>query len=123
MSWRRPSKRSSRLALPSAASNSYSFSTASQGIRRRSAASASRARVNSFSLTSSSARAAADSSGDTIGGVFIADLLPVVVPGHCLPVSLTGADRRDLLGEASAEYRHECEEAQRTVGRARQRSQ
>ena len=39
----------------------------SSGIRRRSAASASRARVSSFSLTSSSSRAASHSCGETIG--------------------------------------------------------
>ena len=49
----------------------YSFSTAIHGIRRRSAASASRARVSSFSLTSMSARAASHSWGETTGGVFM----------------------------------------------------
>src|ERR671919_1014552 len=58
MSCVRPSNRSSRLALPSGPSKSYSFSTASHGIRRRWAASASRARVNSFSFTRSCSRAA-----------------------------------------------------------------
>src|ERR687894_700033 len=48
----------------------YSFSTAIHGIRRRSAASASRARVCSFSWTSSSSRAVFHSSGETTGGVF-----------------------------------------------------
>src|SRR6266480_2771532 len=71
MSWRRPSNRSSRLALPSGPSNTYSFSTASHGIRRRLAASASRARVNSFSFTSSCWRAASHSGGDTILERFI----------------------------------------------------
>src|SRR5262249_41227888 len=71
MSCRRPSNRSSRLALPSGPSNAYSFSTESHGIRRRSAASASRARVTCFSFTSSRWRAASHSSGVTIGGVFI----------------------------------------------------
>src|SRR6267378_1109052 len=71
MSCRRPSNRSSRLALPLGPSNSYSFSTASHGIRRRSAASASRARVNSFSFTSSCWRAASHSCGDTILERFI----------------------------------------------------
>ena len=42
-----------------------------RGIRRRSAASASPARVNSFSLTSSSSRADCHSCGETIGGIFI----------------------------------------------------
>src|SRR6266702_8532274 len=76
ISWRRPSNRSSRLALPLGPSNAYSFSTASHGIRRRSAASASRARVSSFSFTSSCWRAASHSCGDTIGGVFIARYPP-----------------------------------------------
>ena len=49
----------------------YSFCTASHGIRRRSAASASRARVSSFSFTSSRWRAASHSCGVTIDGVFI----------------------------------------------------
>src|SRR5947207_6290473 len=65
MSWRRPSNRSSSLALPSGPSNTYSFSTASHGIRRRSAASASRARVNSFSFMRSCWRAASHSCADT----------------------------------------------------------
>src|SRR6266853_3704403 len=69
---RRPSNKSSRLALPPGPSNSYAFSTAIHGIRRRSAASASRARIEAFSFTSSCSRAAAHSCGDTIGGVFIA---------------------------------------------------
>jgi len=42
--------------------------TAIRGILRRWAASASRARVNSFSLISNSWRAACHSSGVTIGG-------------------------------------------------------
>src|SRR5215510_8611215 len=69
---RRPSNRSSRLALPLGPSNSYFFSTASHGIRRRSAASASRERVRAFSFTRRRWRAASHSCGDTIGGVFIA---------------------------------------------------
>src|SRR5918996_3500600 len=70
ISCRRPSNRSSRLALALGPSNSYFFSTASHGIRRRSAASASRAWVNSFSFTSSFCRAASHSSSDTIPGCF-----------------------------------------------------
>src|SRR6266478_7062146 len=68
---RRPSNRSSRLTLPLGPSNSYFFFTASHGIRRRSAASASRARVNSFSFTSSCWRAASHSCADTILERFI----------------------------------------------------
>src|SRR5262245_56488567 len=68
----RPSNRSSRLTLPLGPSNSYFFSTAIHGIRRRSAARASRARVNSLSFTSSCWHAVSHSCSDTIGGVFIA---------------------------------------------------
>src|SRR5213075_2273764 len=71
ISCRRPSNRSSRLALPLGPSKLYSFSTAIHGIRRRSAASASRARVNSFSFTSRFWRAASHSFDDTILGGFI----------------------------------------------------
>src|SRR4029453_6054271 len=67
--WRRLSNRSSRLTLPLGPSKSYPFSTASHGIRRRSAASASRARVNSFSFTRSCCRAASPSCGDTTFGI------------------------------------------------------
>src|SRR5438552_5229109 len=53
------------LALPLGPSNLYAFSTASHGIRRRSAAMASRAWVNSFSFTSNFWRAASHSCADT----------------------------------------------------------
>src|SRR6266568_1747371 len=67
---RRPSNKSSRLTLPFGPSNSYFFATAIHGIRRRSAASASREWVKAFSFTSSCWRAASHSCADTIGGVF-----------------------------------------------------
>src|SRR5215469_3595739 len=65
----RPSNKSSRLTLPLGPSNSYFFSTATHGIRRRSAANASRERVKAFSFTRSFCRAASHSCADTIGGV------------------------------------------------------
>src|SRR5258708_25647665 len=68
----RRSNRSSRLTLPLGQSNSYFFSTAIHGIRRRSAASASREWVKAFSFTRSCCRAASHSCCDTIGGLFIA---------------------------------------------------
>src|SRR5215217_1819996 len=68
--------------MPSGPSNWYALSTASHGIRRRSAASASRARVSSFSFTSSSWRAASHASGDTIGGVFMRTPLRTWVRGR-----------------------------------------
>src|SRR3954447_25008900 len=75
MSWARFSNKSVRLRRPLGPSNQYSFSTAIHGMRRRSAASASRAWVSSFSLTRSFSRAAFHSCCDTIAGVFILCLL------------------------------------------------
>src|SRR5215472_3955736 len=72
MSCLRPSNRSSRPTLPLGPSNSYFFSTAVHGMRRRSAASPSRDRVKAFSFTSNCCRAASHSCCDTIGGVFLA---------------------------------------------------
>src|SRR5438445_8069149 len=56
---------SRKLALPLGPSNSYAFSTASHGIRRRSAARAQRAWVNAFSFPSNFWRAASHSCADT----------------------------------------------------------
>src|SRR5215470_688431 len=67
---RRPSNKSSRLTLPLGPSNSYFFSTAIHGMRRRAAAIASRDRVKAFSFSRSCRRAVSHSSGDTTGGVF-----------------------------------------------------
>src|SRR5579863_2765084 len=64
--------KSSRPTLPLGPSSSYFLTTASQGIRRRSAASASRERVKAFSFTRSCCHAASHSFCDTIEGVFIA---------------------------------------------------
>src|SRR4030095_241864 len=92
ISCRRLSKRSSRLALPLGPSNLYSFPTASHGIRRRSAASASRARVNSFSFTRSSWCAAFHSCGETTFGVFMPFFLLICffffISAPLFPVSL-----------------------------------
>src|SRR5712691_11766604 len=75
------------LTLLLGPSNSYFLSTACHGIRRRSAASASRERVKAFSFTRSCWRAASHSCCDTIGGVFIARC-----PFPCsLSLSLLGA--------------------------------
>ncbi|MNQ87797.1 hypothetical protein D3C85_1030360 [compost metagenome] len=85
MSWRRPSKSSARLTWPAGPSKVYVLSTAIHGMRRRSAASASRARVWAFSFTSSCWRAASQASGDTTGGVFMS-LLDVVMVRNLLCV-------------------------------------
>src|SRR5262249_29067270 len=71
ISCRRPSNKSSRLTLPFGPSNWYVFSTAIHGIRRRSAARASPARMWAFSFTTIFSRAAFHSFGDTTGGAFI----------------------------------------------------
>src|SRR6185436_17338852 len=65
-----------RLTLPLGPSNSYFLSTASHGIRRRSAANPSRERVKAFSFTRSCWRAASHSCCDTTEGVFIASPSP-----------------------------------------------
>ena len=67
------------------------FSTASHGIRRRSAASASRARVNSFSFTRSLCRAASHSCGDATFGISMS-VFQVCVLIFCLSLfsSTTG---------------------------------
>src|SRR5215472_1400599 len=83
ISCRRPSNRSRRLTGPSGPSKRYSFPTAIHGIRRRLAASASRARVSFFSSTSSCSRAASHSCGDTIGGVFIVACPPSDTRRRC----------------------------------------
>src|SRR5207237_10774313 len=55
---------------------SYSSAAARPGMRRRSAASRSLARVTAFSFTSSSCQAASHSCAETIGGVFMAPSPP-----------------------------------------------
>src|SRR6188472_2866783 len=57
---------SARVFAPRGVSKKYGFSTFTQGRARRSALSASRARVNSFSLASRSLRAASHSFSETI---------------------------------------------------------
>src|SRR3954452_789773 len=95
--------RSSTVALLSGPSGTSAFSTATQGIRPRSEASASRARVISFSLTRSFSRAVSHSCGDTIGGVFMA-CSPVFAPPVDASVLLAGdgADGWDDLVPAVA---------------------
>ena len=75
--------------MPPEPSNSYFVSMATRGIRRRWAARASRARVNSFSFTSSCWRAVSHSSGDTIWGAFMTDssqgsIVSWIAPGWLL---------------------------------------
>src|SRR5260370_7613504 len=62
------------------------------GIRRRSAASVSRVRVNAFSFTSISRRAASHASGETMGGVFMG------VISCAMSLSLHEAFGEDLPG-------------------------
>src|SRR5689334_639005 len=69
ISWLLPSKRSASVFLSLGESNTYSFSTLTQGSWWRSAAIASRSHVSCFSLTSSFLRAASHSSRDTTFGL------------------------------------------------------
>src|SRR6266702_1062396 len=114
ISWRRPSNRSSRLALPLGPSNSYCFSTASHGIRRRSAANASRSRVSLFSLASRFVRAASHSSRDTICGfsimlvdILISPLSGVLVYG-VLHAEFPECDCRKSAGGGGASGNQHC---------------
>src|ERR1700722_18422225 len=74
-SWLRPSKRSARVTLPLVASNSYRFSTFSQGSARRWRLNSSRRRVTSFSLRRTSLRAASHSACETMVGCATASVL------------------------------------------------
>src|SRR6185369_4193103 len=67
----RSSNKSSSRTAPLGPSNSYFLSTATQGIRRRSAERASRERVKAFSFTRSCCLAASHSCWDTVGGALI----------------------------------------------------
>src|SRR5579864_3973760 len=82
MSWLRPSNRSARVSFPCAPSNTYCFSTFSQGSSRRCRLSSSRNLVNSFSLRRNSLRAATHSAGDTtFAGIFsIVAVVMIVTP-------------------------------------------
>src|SRR3984893_3834009 len=71
ISWRLPPKRSASVTGPSGPSNTYSWSRATMGSLRRSALSASRERVYSFSLASSCRRASSHCSRDTTSGRLI----------------------------------------------------
>jgi hypothetical protein len=79
-SWLRSSNRSASVTLPSGASKTYSFSILTYSSARRSAANRTRNRVSSFSLMSSSFRAAFRSSRDTT-------LWPVIVGSIVFMVS------------------------------------
>src|SRR5918995_5603557 len=80
-------------------SKRYSFSTTILGIRRRLAASASRARVSLFSSTSSSWQAASHSCGVTIGGVSIwAPRVVVVLAGEIAPSQHRYVESRKSIG-------------------------
>src|ERR1700761_9439515 len=75
-SWSRPSNRSTSVLGPAGVSNSYS-PTLTIGSRRRRAASASSARVASFSATISSSPACRQSSAATISGCAMVVILSV----------------------------------------------
>ena len=75
ISWRRPPNSSASVTGPSGPPNTYSWSTLTMGSLRRSALSASRERVNSFSRASRRRRALSHCSRDTTSGRLIRNLL------------------------------------------------
>src|SRR4030095_11815610 len=81
-SWLRPSKRSASVNLPSDASKTYCLSTFTQGSARRSAASTSRNRVSSFSLTNSALRASSHPVRVTIFGLFMVFSSPLTLSSN-----------------------------------------
>src|SRR5437899_4224431 len=72
ISWLLPPKRSASVSLPRGPSNTYVFTTFSQGSSRRCLLSSSRSRVNSFSFFKNSMRAASHAAGGTTFGFSIA---------------------------------------------------
>src|ERR1700692_4302682 len=83
INWLRPSNRSANVSFPPDPSNTYLFSTRSQGNSRRSRLISSRSRVNSFSLFSSALRAATHCAGDVTFGfsiLLVAEVAIVVSP-------------------------------------------
>src|SRR6266508_1548935 len=99
-SWLRPSNRSSRLSLPSRPSKTYSFSISTIGNRGRSAFTASRCRVSSFSFVTSSFRATSHSSRD---GRFACRVDQVE------PIEQLGGPPFGLRQAQVAQVRHEAE--------------
>jgi RNA polymerase sigma-70 factor (ECF subfamily) len=84
------------------------LSTSIRGIRRRFAASASRARVSSFSLTSSSSRAAFHSWGETICGMSLRHQPRRERNGDAMLARARGGDE-DAFRELTAPYRRELQ--------------
>src|ERR1700676_288030 len=83
INWLRPSNRSAKVSLPPGPSNTYLFSTRSQGNSRRCRLISSRSRVNSFSLLNSSLRAATHCAGDVTFGfsnLLVTEVAIVVSP-------------------------------------------
>src|SRR5439155_6396985 len=105
ISWLRPLNKSASVSLPFGPSNTYCFSTLTQGRSRRSLLNRSRSRVNSFSLASNSLRAESHSSRDTIRCCIIASPSCVRdVVGKALesagPTALMRIARQDRLKDA-----------------------
>src|ERR1700719_397860 len=83
ITWLRPSNRSAKVSLPPGPSNTYLFSTRSQGNSRRCRLSSSRSRVNSFSFVNNCFRAASHCAFDVTFGfavLLVTEVAIVVSP-------------------------------------------
>src|SRR5687767_7014390 len=98
-SWSRSSKRSSRVLWPAGVSNTYPVSNSVMGRRLRCAASASSARVASFSAASRASRAWRQSWAETMGGV-------AVFSGMVRVLSSTPGGRSKDTTEHGPGFRH-----------------
>src|SRR6202035_5026541 len=88
--------------------NAYACSTAIHGIRRRSAASASWARIWAFSFTSSCWRAASHACGETIDGVCMAGCPPFRSFSGDLVMVVATSELDELLGLRAEARLHRC---------------
>src|SRR5260221_10142047 len=105
---RRTPSHASSVAVPVGPSNAYACSTAIHGIRRRSAASASWARIWAFSLTSSCWRAASHACGETIDGVCMASCPPFRSVSGDLVMVVATSELDELLGLRAEARLHRC---------------
>src|SRR4051812_47069217 len=94
--------------MPSGPSKAYGFSMAIHGIHRRSAASASRARVRAFSFTSNCWRAASHACGEMIGGVCMASCPPFRSFSGDLVMVVATSELDEFLGLRAEARLHRC---------------
>src|ERR1700730_4676318 len=96
INWLRSSNRSAKVSFPPGPSNTYLFSTRSQGNSRRCRLISSRSRVNSFSLVSSALRAATHCAGDVTFGFSILLVAEVAIVASPFLIILVTKISRDI---------------------------